>query len=99
MAENEEAIDSGLPHQDDLRGCTVTSVVDVDDNSLGRRCGQVDFIVEASIVDKDMNKLILRPDESGDTDDDEAYPEDPSQWEYMDLLGGAQAESIDSDDD
>ena len=99
VAENEEAIDSGLPHQDDLRGCTVTSVVDVDDNSLGRRCGQVDFIVEASVVDKHMNKLILRPDESRDTDDAEAYPEDLSQSEYMDLPGGAHAESVDSDDD
>jgi hypothetical protein len=58
--------------QDDVGGCTKIKVDGIDEISLDTggpaHDGQVDFIVDVSIVNKEMDKLKL-PDESWEEDD------------------------------
>lgn len=86
--------------QDDLNNPTQTEVADIDETSLDTggpaHDGQVDFTVEVSVVDKEMDKLKL-PGESQE-EDGGRDEEDDTMQEYENE-GGAEGDGDDDDDD
>ncbi|KAK1698524.1 hypothetical protein QYE76_015221 [Lolium multiflorum] len=80
--------------QDDFAGCMQTKVADIDETSLDTGIpahdGEVDFTVEVSIVDKEMDKLKLPGESQEENGHDE---QDETMHEYQNEDGG------DDDDD
>ncbi|KAK1679978.1 hypothetical protein QYE76_040826 [Lolium multiflorum] len=83
--------------QDDFAGCMQTKVADIDETSLDTGIpahdGEVDFTVEVSIVDKEMDKLKLPGESQEENGQDE---QDETMHEYQNEDGG---DDDDDDDD
>ena len=75
--------------QDDFAGCMQTKVADIDETSLDTGIpahdGEVDFTVEVSIVDKEMDKLKLPGESQEENGHDE---QDETMHEYQNEDGG-----------
>ncbi|KAK1680551.1 hypothetical protein QYE76_041399 [Lolium multiflorum] len=86
--------------QDDFAGCMQTKVADIDETSLDTGIpahdGEVDFTVEVSIVDKEMDKLKLPGESQEENGHDE---QDETMHEYQNEDGGDDDDDDDDDDD
>jgi len=85
--------------QDDFAGCMQTKVADIDETSLDTGIpahdGEVDFTVEVSIVDKEMDKLKLPGESQEENGQDE---QDETMHEYQNEDGGDDDDDDDDDD-
>jgi hypothetical protein len=86
--------------QDDFAGSRQTKVADIDETSLDTGIpahdGEVDFTVEVSIVDKEMDKLKLPGESQEENGHDE---QDETMHEYQNEDGGDDDDDDDDDDD